>query len=189
MGLAYVFCGLVLGVELLLGAALALTLTTGLRAWPPPQRSSWQYRVMWMLTWAGLIGFVALGVADWDSFILDHWIRYPVGAILMIAGLGLVGWSVRSLGVRATTGLAGDLVTTGIYGHTRNPQYLGEIIWMLGYAILTNSTLTLVTALVGCVLFYLVALVEEPWLRERHGTSYEDYEAEVPRFAWRARSR
>jgi protein-S-isoprenylcysteine O-methyltransferase Ste14 len=129
---------------------------------------------------------VAIGFTDWDSFVFDHWTRFPVGASMVAGGLALVGWGVRSLGIRATSGLEGALVTTGAFQYSRNPQYVGEMLWILGYAVVTNSVLTWVVGLFGCLLFAIVPFVEEPCLRERHGVAFDKYVAEVPRFVGRA---
>jgi protein-S-isoprenylcysteine O-methyltransferase Ste14 len=180
---------LVVGAEVLLGGALVLTLVSGVRVWPPPGRRSWQYRLMWSLTWLAIVGFLILGIVDWDSFVFDHWIRFPVGGSMVAAGLGLVGWGVRSLGMHTTSGLDGELVTTGAFRYSRNPQYLGEMIWILGYAVVTNSVLTIVAGFFGCLLFVLMPFTEEPWLRDRYGVAFDQYAALVPRFVGRATSR
>ncbi len=182
----YALFALVVVAEVLLGAALLVTAAFGVRVWPPLGRSSWQFRLVWSLTWLALAGLVALGLVDWDSFVFDHWVRVPVGALMVAAGVAMVGWGIRSLGIQATSGLEGKLVTTGPFRYSRNPQYVGEMIWLLGYAVLTNSVLTLVTAVLGCLLFFLVPFIEEPWLRDCYGSAFDEYAARVPRFIGRA---
>jgi protein-S-isoprenylcysteine O-methyltransferase Ste14 len=176
---------LVVGAEALLGGALVVTLASGVKVWPPPGRSSWQYRLVWSLTWTAIAGVVTLGLVDWNSFGFGHWIRFPIGGLMVAGGLGLVGWGVHSLGIQATSGLEGRLVTEGPFRYTRNPQYVGEIIWLLGYSVVTNSVLTLVAAVLGCLCFLLVPYTEEPWLRARYGAAFDEYVAAVPRLVGR----
>jgi len=89
--------------EVLLGASLVLTVVApGHRVWPPPGRGSWQYVFVWCLTIAAVIGFVAVGVLDWNSFIFSSSIRLPVGISLVAAGLVLSVWAVGTLGIHET---------------------------------------------------------------------------------------
>ncbi len=53
---------------------------------------------------------------------------------------------------------------------------------MLGYAIICNSALAFVTALLMSAWFILVPFAEESWCRENLGAAYEEYAAKVPRF-------
>jgi len=59
---------------------------------------------------------------------------------------------------------------------------VGDILILVGYALVTNSTLTTITALLGMAWFFLAPFTEEPWLRERFGAEYEEYVQRVPRF-------
>lgn len=175
----------VLVAEVVLGIALAATLTSRVRVWPPPGRRSWQFWLMWSLLWTALIGLVSLGLVEWDSWIFGDWVRYSVGAVLLVGGLALVGWGVTSLGIQATSGLNGHLVVEGPYRFSRNPQYVGEVIWLVGYAVLANSALVLICAGVGSALFLIVPFTEEPWLREHYGDAFDQYAARVPRYVGR----
>jgi protein-S-isoprenylcysteine O-methyltransferase Ste14 len=86
------------------------------------------------------------------------------------------------LSVQTTLGLGGSLVKTGLYRYSRNPQYVSDIVALAGYAILSNSWMTMITTFLGMVWFALAPFTEEPWLRERYGDEYEKYKSEVPRF-------
>ena len=150
------------------------------RVWPAPGRDSWQYVYNGVVAYAGLFGVVVLGAVDWNSFVFGHWVRFVVGGLLMACGLFAL-WGYLTLGVQASQGLGTDLVTTGPYRYSRNPQYVGTIAAVLGYAILCNATLALVAALLVAGWFMLVPFAEESWCRERHA-AYEDYAKKVPRF-------
>ena len=133
------------------------------------------------MSFTGLLGLVVLGIIDWNSFALQHWARVLVGGLLMAGGFFAL-WGYLTLGAHASQGLGGDLVTTGPYRYSRNPQYVGTIPAVLGYAIICNSILALITALLVSGWFVLVPFAEESWCREHLGAAYEEYAANVPRF-------
>jgi protein-S-isoprenylcysteine O-methyltransferase Ste14 len=81
-----------------------------------------------------------------------------------------------------TSGDEGVLVRRGPYRFSRNPQYVGFIIGLIGWAFVTSSALTLVVSLVGVVPLVLVPFAEEPWLAAKYGSAYEEYRRAVPRF-------
>ena len=156
-----------------------------LRFWPPPPRPSWRHEVTRLTGPLGplsVAGMLALGVLDWDSFVWQHGSRFVVGGLLFLGGGVFAVWGFLSLGVGASQGLGGPLLVAGPYRYSRNPQYLGAVAGLLGYALLCNSTLTL-TALVLWSSWYLLApFAEEPWLREGLGAPYEEYAAKVRRY-------
>jgi protein-S-isoprenylcysteine O-methyltransferase Ste14 len=171
---------------LLLGALLVVSwIDPSRRIWPPPGRDSWQYRVVWALTDLAAVGIVAVGILDWNTFGLDHRLRLPVGGGLALAGLALALWGVRTLGIQRTLGLSEAFVHAGPYRFTRNPQYVGDMILLLGWAILCNSLLTWIVSALGAAWFGLAPIVEEPWLREQYGAPYEAYRRRVPRYLGR----
>lgn len=172
---------IVLAAVLLNSATVALSIVRpDMRVWPPPRKGSWQYVYNGVMSFTGLLGVVALGIIDWDSFAFHHWARFVVGGLLMAAGFfGL--WGYLELGVHASQGLGSDLVTTGPYQYSRNPQYVGTIPAALGYAIICNSILALIAAVLVVGWSVLVPFAEESWCRE-HLAAYEEYSMKVPRF-------
>ena len=103
---------------------------------------------------------------------------YPLG----LAGNALALWAIAALGIAPTSGDESMLVYRGPYRFSRNPQYVGFIAALIGWALLTNSVLALIVSLAGITPLLLVPLAEEPWLRERLGAAYADYQHTVPRF-------
>ena len=172
-----------LAAQLLLGGSLVLTLyVPRIRIWPPSRMRSWQYVYTCGLTLISFAGILALGFLDWNSFVLEHCLRVPIGFGLIISSIVLVVWAVRTLGLHASQGLGGTLVEEGPYSFTRNPQYLADIGMLAGFAVLANSTYAWITCLLGMVWFVLAPFTEEPWLRERFGVEYDLYVQRVPRF-------
>jgi protein-S-isoprenylcysteine O-methyltransferase Ste14 len=169
--------------EVFLAAAFVLTIVKpSVRVWPPPSRYSWQFRYVWGLNLVSMLGGFALGVIDWNSFVFDHWLRFPLGLVLAAAGLTLVSWGTSTLSMHTTLGLEGALIASGAYRYSRNPQYIGYMAFFAGYALICNSTLTWIVSLLGIALFGITPFAEEPWLHKRFGERYEDYMKRVPRF-------
>ena len=166
----------------LLGTLILTIIFPKFHAWPPPSRGSWQYLWTWGLTTISFFGVFALGILDWNTYLFNHWVRIPIGCLLLFSGLALIFWGVRTLGLHQTQGLVGELITDGPYKFTRNPQYLGDIAIIVGYAILCNSLFVYITGLLGILWFVLAPYAEEPWLRHKYGQAYERYTSRVPRF-------
>lgn len=78
---------------------------------------------------------------------------------------------------------AKDLVTGGIYSHTRNPMYVGNVLILVGLAVAANTWLA-VALLIPLYLFVTVAIVaaEERYLRGRFGADFDAYCRDVPRW-------
>jgi protein-S-isoprenylcysteine O-methyltransferase Ste14 len=175
-----------LAAETLLGALLIVSwLDPSRRVWPPPGRASWQFRMVWILTDVAAVGILVVGILDWNSFAMDHWLRLPIAGGLALAGLGLALWGVRTLGMHRSLGLRKALVEAGPYPFTRNPQYVGDIVLLLGWAIACNSLRTWIVAALAAAWFALTPFTEEPWLREQYGAAYDAYRRRVPRFLGR----
>jgi len=169
--------------QALLGGSLIVTiLVPRFRVWPPPGKGSWQYVFTWGLTFVSFGGNLVLGILDWNSFVLDHWLRFPTGIALIALSLFLVLWAIRTLGTYASQGLGGGLILTGPYRWTRNPQYVADILMLVGFAILSNSVLALITGSLGATWFFLAPFTEEQWLGDQFGEEYDQYAKHVPRF-------
>ena len=174
---------LVLVAEFLLGSSLALSvLRPERRVWPPPGRDSWQFWFVWLLIVFVYLGIAGLVVLDWNSFVFPDWLRYFVGLPLFAAGLFLAFSGLAGLGTHNSAGLSGEFVANGLYRYSRNPQYLGDILNLVGLALLSNVGSAVLPCLLGVLLYSLWPLSEEPWLRERFGAAYERYCRQVPRF-------
>lgn len=116
----------------------------------------------------------------WD---LPAWLRWGIGAPLIVVGNVLAWWGVATIGVRNATGaMEGDLARTGIYRYSRNPQYVGDIAILAGWVLLAASTQVLLATLPGIACFLLAPIPEERALSEKFGEAYEEYRENVPRF-------
>src|SRR3954465_13947606 len=74
------------------------------------------------------------------------------------------------------------LVDTGIYAWTRNPMYLGHIIYMIGVALTLQSWFAAPIALARTVWFHFRVLKDERGLAARFGEPYLGYMRRVNRW-------
>jgi protein-S-isoprenylcysteine O-methyltransferase Ste14 len=130
-------------------------------------------------------------------------IRVPLGFLLGILYIWLARPTWTSLGIGSAVALAGiwvrglasghvkkntELTTTGPYGHTRNPLYLGSIVIAAGFAIAAlNWWIVLALALMFSLVYVPVIRAEESFLRKAF-PQFDDYCSRVPRLLPRVRS-
>ena len=74
------------------------------------------------------------------------------------------------------------IIDSGIYGYTRNPMYLGHLIFMLGLAITFWSWAALLLLAFHIVWFDRRVREDEVRLEERFGGAYTDYKRRVKRW-------
>jgi protein-S-isoprenylcysteine O-methyltransferase Ste14 len=173
-------------LELIYGLLFILTIKLpGFRFWPPPSPRSWQFFLSWFVAALVAVDFLFVGLLDFDSFVLPHfWRRFPLALVLFLPASAIGTWSFSTFGLRATIGLGDRLITDGPYRYSRNPQYIGDSLNIIGYMVLTNSWMVWIIGILGVVLNVLAPFTEEPWLEERFGDRYLAYRRRVPRFFW-----
>jgi protein-S-isoprenylcysteine O-methyltransferase Ste14 len=139
-----------------------------------------------VLTAVSFLGTLLAGATHWNTLGLPSTVRIGLGAPLLIGGMALSLWGVHMLSIHASLGLRGQLIRDGPYRYSRNPQYVGSLACLLGWAVLTSSPASLAACL-GCGAWYVLApFAEEPWLRNQFGVAYERYCEAIPRFlSWR----
>jgi len=116
----------------------------------------------------------------------------PMIALVLGAACALLGQTVRALtiglkyiirGGRQRRVYARDLVTDGLYAHTRNPMYIGNMLILIGVAIASNSWACLATAVPLFILAYAcIVAAEEEFLRREFGAAFAAYCQQVPRW-------
>lgn len=74
------------------------------------------------------------------------------------------------------------LVTTGPYTLTRNPMYLGHVIYMLGVVLALGSRAGAIAFLLRALWFHRRVLGDEQRLARLFGPDYERYRARVKRW-------
>ena len=74
------------------------------------------------------------------------------------------------------------LVTTGPYAWSRNPMYLGHIVFLLGLALAFRSFLALMIAAATTVWLHFRVRTDEVRLGERFRGEYDVYRTRVARW-------
>lgn len=109
------------------------------------------------------------------------WLARPTRLSLVIGTLAVIpGLFLRGL---ASGHVQKDkqLTTSGPYGYTRNPLYLGSLIMATGFAMAARSWWIVILIAVMFILIYVpVIAAEERYLRQTF-SEYDDYAQHVPR--------
>jgi protein-S-isoprenylcysteine O-methyltransferase Ste14 len=74
------------------------------------------------------------------------------------------------------------LVETGIYARTRNPMYLGHILYLVGVALTFQSWFAAAIAVARSIWFHFRVLKDERGLAQRFGEAYLAYTRRVKRW-------
>lgn len=151
------------------------------------------------LEWIAGTGFVvaiALGVVA-PALQLAA-VLHPIGVLtapavqtmaIVLALAGIVGtlYAQNQMGESWRIGVdpteTTDLVHTGVFGIVRNPIFTAILVFGAGIMLLTPNPLALSGfALLLATIELQVRVVEEPYLRDRHGDAYRTYSRTVGRF-------
>ncbi|MCE4263874.1 MULTISPECIES: methyltransferase family protein [Rhodococcus] len=151
------------------------------------------------LEWIAGTGFVvaiALGVVA-PALQLAA-VLHPIGVLIapavqtmaiVLALAGIVGtlYAQNQMGESWRIGVdpteTTDLVRTGVFGLVRNPIFTAMLVFAAGITLLTPNPLALIGfALLLATIELQVRVVEEPYLRDRHGDTYRTYSRTVGRF-------
>ncbi|MBL7976762.1 MAG: isoprenylcysteine carboxylmethyltransferase family protein [Bacteroidetes Order II. Incertae sedis bacterium] len=68
-----------------------------------------------------------------------------------------------------------NLVTTGVFAHSRNPIFLGMLFTLLGLFFVLPNALSFAILCTGFVTIHVQVRLEEAWLRHTQGLAYEEY--------------
>lgn len=103
--------------------------------------------------------------------------------VMMVSnGLILAGLIIMGRGWRKIHRARGALVTDGIYGTVRHPQYAGLWVLVLGFLIQWPTIATVLMAPGLLVMYYRLARREEAELEAVFGDEYRRYKKLVPAF-------
>lgn len=149
---------------------------------------TWPTRVS-AAVWAGdTLHFVLVLLASIQSI----W-PLPINSIVaLVSGIamGIIGLLIMLVGMlefRSFKRISGmdssKLITSGIYRYSRNPQYVGWFLALLGLSIAGRSGLALLLtiALIIGIHMYNIKL-EEPYLERIFGDGYRRYKENTPRY-------
>lgn len=144
-----------------------------------------------------LFALLAVAVAAWSAGGAAYRLLLPAqyleGVWLQRAGLGLMHLSLvwiaiaqaqmaRSWRIGIDEAHPTELVTAGVFAHSRNPVFLGMLCSMGGLFLFMPNALTLLLCGVAWVLIQIQVRLEEAFLESRHGDAYRAYRKRVRRF-------
>lgn len=76
-----------------------------------------------------------------------------------------------------------EIVVSGMYQYTRNPMYLGMLVFCTGFAIILSEAWVLIlTPLCGWLIYHTAIRHEEAYLAGKFGESYRAYRDTVRRW-------
>ena len=136
----------------------------------------------------------SIGPANWYAYLspfiwLERGFVTAVGLSLLLFALLLVLVAQAQMGDSWRIGIDDahktNLVTHGIFRHSRNPIFLGMRLNLLGLFLVMPNALTLALWLLGDVTIQIQVFLEEAHLQKQHGTAYQKYQAETPRYLLR----
>jgi len=114
-------------------------------------------------------------------------LRFLLGVLVCLAGQSMriltVGYDYIKRGGKQQQIWAGRLVHRGLFAHTRNPLYLGNVLIFSGLVIVINNPvgyllgIPLVRGIYQCMIY-----AEEDFLARKFGADYESYKIRVSRW-------
>lgn len=111
-----------------------------------------------------------------------------MGALFCLSALCFMTLGIFSFGSSFRVGIdaeqPGRLVTTGIFGVTRNPLYVAFGMMLAGEFLIQPTVLMLLYLVAGFALFHRQVLREEQYLCAHYGADYQLYCQRVPRYLW-----
>ncbi len=136
-----------------------------------------------------LFGVITIMICDFSRIILVlpfcpqprfqigilNWI---IGGIILAGGV-IFGVPALSINWRTAPNSKMVLKTTGIYGVVRNPIYLADILFSLGFAIMFRSIIGIALIPIWWAAYLAIVLVEETSLERALGQRYLDYKQQV----------
>jgi protein-S-isoprenylcysteine O-methyltransferase Ste14 len=110
-----------------------------------------------------------------------------IGIGLFVVGSGMnTGAELQRRRFKQDPRHAGQLYTGGLFAVVRHPNYLGDVLWVTGWGLVTGEPLALLVplGLVTAFVAYFIPTISE-YLRRRYGDAYLMWSAHTPRlFPW-----
>lgn len=109
-----------------------------------------------------------------------------LGVVLVVIGLIPFILAFLDFGTSWRIGIdrqtPGALVTGGIFAVTRNPIYVGVVLFFFGIFFMNGTWFFLIFALLAVVAIHFQILREEEFLKKQYGQSYREYCRRVARY-------
>lgn len=138
------------------------------------------YFFSWFLGYENVatLWYFLVEVTGYDLFVSIYLgVILPIANVIILSGMFLIVFSWSRI-FKAKH----KLVTTGIYGHVRHPQYLGFLLLTLGINFLWTTFSTLILWPILTLLYYRLAKEEEKSMEKEFGEKHREYRNMVPMF-------
>lgn len=119
----------------------------------------------------------------YQPILKQGYLTFFAGAAVTVAGLLFAVWAREHLGMnwsRSVTIKQGhELITSGPYAVVRHPIYTGILTGFLGSAMAEGQVRSLIAFLLVSGVLWVKLRLEERWMREQFGPTYEAYSRRV----------
>lgn len=108
-----------------------------------------------------------------------------IGILLVLAGVVIFSIGIAQFGSfsRMSGQQTNQLITSGIYQRSRNPQNVGWYLALTGIAVMNLSSIALGFTLLFILMLHIYIIrVEEPFLRQMYGKVFINYENQTSRY-------
>ncbi len=133
--------------------------------------------VIWILLTAVLPGLLFLRIVP------DEIVIALAGTAVTLVGLGFAIWARLHLGTnwsgQPMIKVDHKLVRTGPYKIVRNPIYTGILVAFAGTALVIGEFWAVITIFIILIVFFVKIRMEEKFLLEEFGESYNQYKKDV----------
>lgn len=153
-----------------------------------------KFAIIGAAIWPLLRAFEGVGgPADFLTATLQGWPAAIGGHFLVAVGAGWAVMSQMHLSASGGNGAAGEevdrLVQDGPYGLSRNPVFVGQVVFFVGLLLAFADFIQLTLSLLAIAAIRLHIHIEEGALRAQFGNDFDDYASRVPRWLGRVQSR
>lgn len=100
-----------------------------------------------------------------------------IGLLIMVIGMVNFGKFTRTMGIDTK-----KLITGGLYKYTRNPQYVGYGITIIGFNMAWYTQLSAMVIITYFIMIYITILIEERNLEKIYGEEFQKFCNSTPRF-------
>jgi protein-S-isoprenylcysteine O-methyltransferase Ste14 len=126
-----------------------------------------------------------LSILKIDAISRTQSLLFIISIILFIIGFVITVISLFNLGKSTRLGLPDDdtkFVTSGLYGISRNPMYLGFDLLTLSSMVYFCNMYVFLLGLYSLIIYHFIILGEEKYLEKTFGAIYSKYKKEVNRY-------
>lgn len=122
-------------------------------------------------------------LGDWRKDVILDVAGLVVAALGQTLRILVIGLDYIQRGGKDGRIHADDLVQGGLFAHSRNPLYLGNLLIVAGFLLVQNDPVAYLVAGTFFPIAYLaITAAEEDFLTHRFGEEYRAYVRRVPRF-------